>query len=290
VNLRQRDAVTARRLPGGDPLSFRIAARPTRATESYEWVFTPERGSELRQGDTVIFEFDTTQIGLAPPNEPRSEGPKTVAELIESEGISFLGFDGGETIYVYYRVQLPVAGGPQTPPDIDEIVRQVIQVMPSLPLVTISTEFVPANGDSGTGFEIWFHLDVEPREDVWQIQEQPKFRLFAEVEPRGNVTSPLEITSFELRDVRKRNVFFFFLGNNDHKREGASSPYLRFVFPTADNVVTNARGETMSLADYIQKVPVKFTGHNAGSTGPGGPGGEDSIVAYVRVPEQGRFG
>jgi hypothetical protein len=76
----------------------------------------------------------------------------------------------------------------------------------------------------------------------------------------------------------QHNVLLYFVPEDVYKEEVNGSPYLRFVFPTENNqVVDSETGNTVSLQDYILKMPVKFEGHN----------GRGTIVSYVRVPGQG---
>ena len=277
-----RPAITVRREPGGDPLSIQIVSRPGGQTASFEWVIAPGEETAFNPDDRLIVEYDTREVGIGEKED------QTLAKLIDQERLAFLGYDGENTIFTYTRVQPPqVIQVPEPPPvDIDAIVRQVVETMPAQPLVTITArrarEALPGSTapQQGVGFELWFNLDVDPRVDTFHIQETPSFQMLAEIEPSAAAKSPLEIKSFQLLTRRKRNVFYYFITDQVHKAEGNSSPYLRFVFPTPDNVITNDAGDTLRLAEYIQKIPVKFTGHN----------GKDTIVAFVRVPDQGVTG
>lgn len=266
--LRGQGGATSRFAADPVPTLSPAPTPPAAARFAFQWQLVPPNNAPLRDGEPLIIPFDTTVVKVG-------TAKTSLADVVEDGHLSFLGYDGQQTVRVYANVAMPRAGQPPTGPSIEDILREVAVRVPALPFVTITASRGFFDDRPGVRFELWFHLDRVPPQDVNRI-EKPQFVVLAEVErPDTPVRLPVDLV-----DQRQHNVFLAFLTDEDWRGEAELSPYLRFVFPTTDNFISTPDLGDLSLADYIAKASVKFQGHN----------GEDLIVAYVRAPEpQGDF-
>ena len=155
----------------------------------------------------LFFSFDTNAILIG-----TDASSKTLTSFIRDQQVSLVGYDGDHTIQAFYEVDIPPQG--------DDILSQ-----PAQPFVTIT----PAAHQSI--FELWFHLNLVPQENTVVIRE-PVFQVFAEL--NQDATGPVGAS---IQPTPQRNVFNITLDPASWKVFN-NSPYLRFVFPLQENVVS----------------------------------------------------
>jgi hypothetical protein len=266
--------LTVRRVPGGPASQFATAPRQSGQQFTFHWELTPPAGETLNEGDTLLITYDARAVSVG-------TNQVTLADIIAEQHLSIVGYDGSRLVQTYFQIAPLPAGQTQPGPSIDEIIQAVAALMPALPFVSIraqgATRVVPGSNQPvrGLDFEMWFHLDIDPREDFVHIQERPDFQAFAELLGGPGAGSPAEVTRFRLVDNPKPNVFTFFITMADYRAEAELSPYLRFAFTTGNVLFNEATGDQFSVEEYIRRDRIKFQGHT----------GRDVIVAYVRIPQ-----
>lgn len=235
---------------------------------SLHWDLKPQQ--VLKDKDRLSFAFNIN--GEANPNGI-SVDTRSLADIIREQHLLFVGYDGNQTISVFYEVNAPA-------PSIDEILR-VVLTMPAQPFVTITPLVVnPQNAQAE--FELWFHLNLDKTSNSFRITDlppnaQPVFEVRAEL----NTKDALLVQANTLSSTQ-RNVFTVGLEPGSW-REAELSKYLRFVFSVKDIKIalSDTSGSSIALKDYINKFRIKFEGYNG--TGLGDD--EAAIIAYVRVPD-----
>jgi hypothetical protein len=260
--------VAVRREAGGPAQQFTTEALGGNAQFAFNWAFTPPAGAGVNEGDTLIFTFDAEAVRY-------QNNATRLADVIARDHLSFEGYDGARRITVFHQVERQAAQTQPPPVDIEEIIRQVALQMPALPFVTIT----PGGNADILTFELWFHLDLEPRQDIIRILEMPEFEVFAETdEPTPDTPRPIDPGTMQFDGSPQHNVFRFFIKRDEYKEQTRNSRYLRFVFGVGQNLMNEETGDQFILLEHIKKNSIKFQGHT-------GFGGDGAIVKYVRVPE-----
>lgn len=272
---------------GGLTVPFEAQPAEEDGRLAYRWRLATSADVALTPGMGLLLAFDTRTIAVG-------KARTTLADVIEADHLSFLGFDGRQTIWVYYEIELPqeVVIPPPPPVEIpwDEVFVRIALQLPTQPFVTITPILV--NSDQ-TLIELWFHVDrrFSDAEAVVFMDDQkpPTFHVFSErsnmlagrSNPAGDVTQPPKLIEIPqdrmLVNAVQSNVYQLTIFSDAWKEFG--SDYLRFAFPF-DATRLLIGGGDVPLADYIKETRIKFEGHN----------GEDAIVAFCRVTGAGGIG
>lgn len=265
---------------GGQRVLF--AAQPVggQGGFAFHWQLTPPADVAVGQAAALLLAFDAQAVRVR-------TAATTLAELIEREHLSFLGYDGRQTVWLYYQVELPpVVEAPPVVIPWDEVFTRIAAQLPTQPFVTITT--VMLNSDQ-TVFELWFHLDrrFDAAEAVVFMEQQmpPPFRVFGE-RANGRTAPGDPKRPPRLVEIPRERILMTAVQSNVYRATVRSdvwkefgSNYLRFAFPL-DRTTVMAGGAEMSLGDYIKQTGIKFEGHN----------GEDAVVAFHRVLATGGIG
>ncbi|MCB0255943.1 MAG: hypothetical protein KDI55_19665 [Anaerolineae bacterium] len=263
--------IPVRRGPDGLPSNY-TTSTPDNSQFSYEWLLTGPGNTQLRDGELLLIDFDLETVQVR-------NNLTTLADLVAAQHLSLVGYNGRQTVRLFYEVELPPQV--QQGPSIDEILDEVARRLPTQPFVTIE---VHVNDNGVPEFELWFHVDRRwDSPEAVVFMEEPRFIVLSE---RPNANNEMKEPP-ELRDIPRDAFSLTPIQSNVYRVEvqdtglwfDFGSRYLRFVFLVGETIVIE-NGQDMTLEDYINGSRIKFEGHN----------GEDAIVAFVRVPGRGGIG
>jgi hypothetical protein len=221
--------------PAGNPLEF-----------SDVWRLTAPAGFPARDGEQLLTRFPTDLVFVG-------DNSTTLRDL-EADGLALLNSAGGQVV-AFATVEIDPTVSEPPPPRPAE---------PSVEFVTVTTSTID---DKLMHLELWFHPQPRgPRDDAFVIKE-PAFSIFDEV--TGNPVSITQLTQHpgypNVWEVTTELV---------KVRDQAPFPaYLRLVFRTKE-IIVDAQGNQLSLAEWIEKAEILFVGWDRGNS---------EIIAFARV-------
>ena len=245
-----------------DPTAITFDVTRQGTVSSLHWDLKPQQ--VLKDKDRLSFTFNIN--GEANPNGISVE-TRPLADIIREQRLLFVGYDGNQTISVFYEVNAPLMPAPS----IDEILR-VVLTMPAQPFVTITSLII---SQERAQFELWFHLNLNPESNEAYIQDL-NLRVYAE--EGGAAIIPIRLAPLNPNpspSPRFRNVFTVKLESSSWREAREARQYLRFVFPIGQiRMVWEEVQGGASLTEYIFNSGrhIMFEGYN----------GQEAIIAYVR--------
>jgi hypothetical protein len=247
--------------------------------------------SDLEDGERLVLIFLTARVLTAPAG-------MSLAELIEQQGLAFVGFSGNDRVRVFHQVSRPpAAGGGEIDPElIRRIVREQLLRRPNLPFVTLTPQ--PIGAQATRLVELWFHLSLDPfsRDALLGYSSQGQLfvaqlsvQVFAEVGapalsnlPSPPVPDPNNLP--QLVEVQQEGMLELLAYNrcnvllNQAQLKELGNPPLRFIFPV-DSFLLGRGQERFTLRRFLEEsgeIPISFSGYD----------GEKTIVAFLRLPEE----
>ena len=239
----------------------------------------PGRESPLEDGQLLEIRFNTDQVRL---------GNRTLTQVLQDEDYGYLGYDGENTLTVYYIVDAPqVAQQPQPGGLTEAEVQAMIDAVRTVPFVTITP--VAFETPDMITYELWFHMDVQftpggiPEVGLLEGLSEENFRVYVELP--GERLGRVEVQNI---DQERGNIYTLFADGSKLAEEYGEEPgvglrYLRFVFLLKSDLKITTRAGTFTIPEYMDNFDIKFEGYFSEYALPEGDA-QNVIVSYVRSP------
>jgi hypothetical protein len=272
-------SIEATLIRGSSESAFAFALDPAGDSSdagAQTWVLRPT-ATQLQHGDTVRLRFSVSEI--------RRGG--TVPLLVDMNvgDYTYVGYDGVQTVEVFHVVEIPPAGdgggGGLTIGEVRQQVRELLQQVPTLPFVTITSIGIRSLNlirSQVAEYELWFHL-ARRAESGGDLLRDLNVRVYIEVPDARTVVS------VPIQNIDQEGPVHYTVqvSLNPLAEFNARQPtYARFVFPLDQgNRITTSDGDFNNIRAYMENLNITLDGSYIISIDDEG-NEQEALVVYVR--------